>query len=183
MITKAQRGTKWSQSLIHEGAQRVTKGTKDHTVPQSCTKPYPTIPFPNHTLYSREDLRLLLTASLAILIVVHIAEVSTLYPHIVISSTSVTREPLLCHSLHFLWCMNQRSLHAVTKVYYRSISCFATVSWQTVPAYSTKVSHIKHPLLHHVVQAVHKVCHRDWSQSMVPSPLNRAWHITYSIPN
>jgi hypothetical protein len=29
--------------------------------------------------------------------------------------------------------MAQRSLHVVTKVYYRSISCFATVSWHTVP--------------------------------------------------
>jgi hypothetical protein len=62
-----------------------TKGTKDHTVPQSCTKPYPTIPFPNHTLYSREDPRPLVTANSAITIVVH-SEVSTLYQHIVISS-------------------------------------------------------------------------------------------------
>jgi hypothetical protein len=49
--------------------------------------------------------------------------------------------------------MAQRSLHAVTKVYYRSMSCFATVSRQTVPACSAKVSHTKCPLLHHVVQS------------------------------
>jgi hypothetical protein len=36
--------------------------------------------------------------------------------------------------------MAQRSLHAITKVYYRSMSCFATVSWQMVPACSAKVS-------------------------------------------
>jgi hypothetical protein len=66
--------------------QRLTKGTKDHTVPQSCTKPYPTITFPNHTLYSREDLRPLVTTSSTIMIVVHSTEVSTLYPHVVISS-------------------------------------------------------------------------------------------------
>jgi hypothetical protein len=66
--------------------QRVTKGTKDHIVPQSCTKPYPTIPFPNHTIYYREDPRPLVTASSAIMIVVHSAEVSTLYPPVVISS-------------------------------------------------------------------------------------------------
>jgi hypothetical protein len=30
--------------------------------------------------------------------------------------------------LHYLWCMVQRSLHVVTKVYYRSMSGFATVS-------------------------------------------------------
>jgi hypothetical protein len=89
MITKAQRGTKWSQSLIHKGAQRVTKdtkGTKDHTVSQSYTEPYPTIPLPNHTLYSREDPRPLVTVSLAIMIVVHSAEVSTMYPRVVILS-------------------------------------------------------------------------------------------------
>jgi hypothetical protein len=54
--------------------QRCTKGTKDHTVPQICTKPYSTIPVPNHTLYSREDPRPLITASSAIIIVVHSAE-------------------------------------------------------------------------------------------------------------
>jgi hypothetical protein len=85
MITKAQRDTKLSQSLIHKDAQRVTKGTKDHTVPQSCTKPYPTIQLPNHTLYSREDFRPLVTTSSAIMIVLHSAEISTLYPRIVIS--------------------------------------------------------------------------------------------------
>jgi hypothetical protein len=29
--------------------------------------------------------------------------------------------------------MAQQSLHAVTRVYYRSMSCFATVSWHTAP--------------------------------------------------
>jgi hypothetical protein len=72
--------------LIHKGAQRVTKGTNDHTVPQSYTKPYPTIPFPKHTLYSREDPRPLVTASSVIMIVIHSIEISILYPHIVISS-------------------------------------------------------------------------------------------------
>jgi hypothetical protein len=52
-----------------------------------------------------------------------------------------TRKPSFCHSLHFLWCTNQRSLYVITKVYYRSMSCFATVS-PTVPSYSAKVSPI-----------------------------------------
>jgi hypothetical protein len=65
--------------------------------------------------------------------------------------------------------MAQRSLHVVTEVYYRSMSCFATVSRQTVPACSAKVSHTKQRLLHHVVQVVYKECYKDWSQSMVPS--------------
>jgi hypothetical protein len=36
--------------------------------------------------------------------------------------------------------MAQISLHAITKVYYRSMSYFAIVSWTNNPAYSTKVS-------------------------------------------
>jgi hypothetical protein len=69
--------------MIHK---EVTRSTKDHTVPQKYTKPYPTIPFLNHTFYSRKDLRPLVTASLAIIIVVHFAKVSALYPQVVISS-------------------------------------------------------------------------------------------------
>jgi hypothetical protein len=47
--------------------------------------------------------------------------------------------------LHFLWCMAQRSLHAITKVYYRSMSCFAMISWTMVPSCSGKVSHTNIP--------------------------------------
>jgi hypothetical protein len=39
-----------------------------------------------------------------------------------------TIKPPFCHYLHFPWCMIQRSLHVVTNVYYKSLSCFATVS-------------------------------------------------------
>jgi hypothetical protein len=46
--------------------------------------------------------------------------------------------------LHFLLCMAQRSLHAITKVYYRSMSCFAIVSRVDTPyhdpAFSATVS-------------------------------------------
>jgi hypothetical protein len=66
--------------------------------------------------------------------VVHFAKVSALYPRVVISSLAKRLEkPPFVPILHFLWCMTQRSLHAITKVYYRSMSCFATVSWQTAP--------------------------------------------------
>jgi hypothetical protein len=41
--------------------------------------------------------------------------------------------------------MAQRSLRAVTKVYYRSMSCFATISRQMVPAGSAKVSRTSVP--------------------------------------
>jgi hypothetical protein len=41
--------------------------------------------------------------------------------------------------------MAQRSLHAVIKLYYRSMSCYAMVSQQMVPACSVKVSHTNAP--------------------------------------
>jgi hypothetical protein len=41
--------------------------------------------------------------------------------------------------------MTQRSLHTVTNVYYRSMSCFAMVSQTNNPAYSAKVSWINDP--------------------------------------
>jgi hypothetical protein len=54
--------------------------------------------------------------------------------------------------------MTQRSLHAVTKVYYMSMSCFATVSQEDTryhdPTCNAKVSRgryaVPQPLLHHV---------------------------------
>jgi hypothetical protein len=66
--------------------------------------------------------------------------------------------------------MAQRSLHAIRKVYYRSMSCFATVSWQTVPACSAKVSRTNVPsctmwfrqFTKYVAKTDHKVwCHPD----------------------
>jgi hypothetical protein len=63
--------------MICKGAQTVIKGSqifhKEYTIP-------------NHTNYSREDPKPLVTTSLAIMIVVHTTEVSTLYPRVVISS-------------------------------------------------------------------------------------------------
>jgi hypothetical protein len=40
----------------------------------------------------------------------------------------VTTETFFLPFLHFLWCMAQRSLHAIIKVYYRSMSCMTMVS-------------------------------------------------------
>jgi hypothetical protein len=55
-----------------------------------------------------------------------------------------TRETSFLPFLHFLWCITQRSLHVVTKVYYMSMSCFAMVSWVDTwyhsPACSANVS-------------------------------------------
>jgi hypothetical protein len=71
------------------------------------TKTIPTIP--------------LVTVSTVVITVVHFAKVSALYPRVVISSLAKRLEkPPFSHSLHFLWCMAQRSLHVLTKVYYRS---------------------------------------------------------------
>jgi hypothetical protein len=149
MITKAQRSTKWSQTLIHKGAQKVTKntkGTKDHTVPQSYTEPYPIVPFPNHTLYSREDPRPLVTASSAIMIVVHSVEISTLYSSIVISSLDEWLENFLFTILYTsfgVWprdhCMSlQRSTIGVCHTFLRFPE-------QMVPVCSAKVSRTNVP--------------------------------------
>jgi hypothetical protein len=43
---------------------------------KAISKPYPTTPFLNHTLYSKEDLRLLVITSSSIMIVVHFAKVA-----------------------------------------------------------------------------------------------------------
>jgi hypothetical protein len=64
--------------------------------------------------------------------------------------------------------MAQKSLHAVTKVYYRSMSCFASVSWTNGPACSANVSHTTVPscsmwfrqFTKYVTKTDHKVwCH------------------------
>jgi hypothetical protein len=54
---------------------------------------------------------------------------------------------------------------------------------QSGPTCSAEVSGTMSPLLHHVVQAVHKEGHKDRSHRQEPSLLNRARHPTYSKPN
>jgi hypothetical protein len=79
------------------------------------------------------------------MIVVYFAKVSALYPRLVISSLAKwLKKPHFWHS-YSSWCMAQRSLHAVTKVYYRSTSCFATNSLTKGPTCSTKDSLAKSP--------------------------------------
>jgi hypothetical protein len=63
------------------------------------------------------------------MIVVHFAKVSILYPHVVISSLAKRLENLLLAILYFLWCVAQRSLHVVTKVYYRSWAPLAVLTF------------------------------------------------------
>jgi hypothetical protein len=64
--------------------------------------------------------------------------------------------------------MTKRSLHVITKVHYKSMSCFATVSQQTVLACSAKVSYTNVPsctiwfrqFTKYVTKTDHKVwCH------------------------
>jgi hypothetical protein len=69
-----------------------------------------------------------------------------------------------------LGCMAQRSLHAVMKVYYRSMSCFATVPPQALLA-----------VLRFPPQAPLAPC--GLGESPYQFPLLRARHTTYSIPN
>jgi hypothetical protein len=56
--------------MIHKDTQMNYKGHKR-------SQSYPTIPFSNHTLYSKEDLRSLITASLTIVIIVHFVNVTS----------------------------------------------------------------------------------------------------------
>jgi hypothetical protein len=56
--------------------------------------------------------------------------------------------------------MAQRSLHAFTKVYYRSMPCFSIVSWTNGPCLQCSGFPHKHSFLHHVVPAGHEVCHK-----------------------
>jgi hypothetical protein len=65
--------------------------------------------------------------------------------------------------------MAQRSLHAITNVYYRSMSCFATVS------------QINGPLLHHVVQLGHKVYYKVYHKVYSHSTKHDTQPIAYLI--
>jgi hypothetical protein len=75
--------------------------------------------------------------------------------------------------------MAQRSLHAVTKVYYMSMSYFATVSQTNNRRLQYLGFPHKRPLLHHVVQEGHKVCHKVWCHSH--STEHDTQHIAYLI--
>jgi hypothetical protein len=60
----------------------------------------------------------------------------------VISSLAKRLEkPPFCHFLHFSWCMAQRSLHTITKVYYRSMPCFAMVFPSKAPLAVLRIPH------------------------------------------
>jgi hypothetical protein len=96
----------------------------------------------------------------------------------VISSLSTRLEKtFFLPFLHFLWCVAQRSLHVVTKVYHRSMSCFAAVppldTWYHGPACNAKVSQGKYAvprtLLHYV--GLGKISSQ--------SPIIQARHTTY----
>jgi hypothetical protein len=103
-----------------KGAQRITRYHK------AIPKLYPSIPFPNHTLYYREDPRPPVTTTSTIMIVVHFAKVSALYPRVVISSLIGRLENLLfailtlplvygpeitvCHHKRLLWVVCQALL-------------------------------------------------------------------------
>jgi hypothetical protein len=61
--------------------------------------------------------------------------------------------------------MAQRSLHAVTKVYYRSMPCFATVSWYTTPLTVLRFSAQSGPYctmwFRQFTQNITKIGHKD----------------------
>jgi hypothetical protein len=72
------------------------------------------------------------------MIVVHIAKVSAMYPHVVISLLAMQLEkPSFCHSY-----TSQRSLHDVTKIYYGSYAklCQGSTQYHSI----AKVSRASH---------------------------------------
>jgi hypothetical protein len=87
------------------------------------------------------------------MIVVHSAEVSILYPRVVISSLAKPTTRVWPRDHYMLL---QRPTTGVCHALLRILT-------QCGPACSAEVSHIRWPLLHHVVQAVHKECHIDGS--------------------
>jgi hypothetical protein len=46
----------------------------------------------------------------------------------------VTRKPHFYHSLHFLWCMAQKSLYVITKIYYGSYAklCQGSIQYHSI---------------------------------------------------
>jgi hypothetical protein len=79
----------------------------------------------------------------------------------------VTIETSFLPFLHFLWCMSQRSLHAIMKGNYRSMSCFATVSRQMAPLavlwYPTQSGPFCTMWFRQFTQNVTKIDHKDRS--------------------
>jgi hypothetical protein len=123
----------------------ITKEQRDHKA-STKTKPKPYHSQPNHTPYSREDPRPLVSTSLAIMIVVHLAKVSAMYPWVVISSLPERLEkPPFCHSSTSfgVWPIdNYMSLQRSTTGVYHPLLRFPE---QTFPACSAKVSHTGAP--------------------------------------
>jgi hypothetical protein len=79
--------------------------------------------------------------------------------------------------------MAQRSLHVVTKVYYRSMSCFATVSWTNGPPCGAKFSRTNIPsctnLFRQFTKYVIKTDHKVWCHP--PSTEHDSQPIAYLI--
>jgi hypothetical protein len=77
-----------------------TKGFyRSYDSTQASPKPSHSHSHPNHTIWSKEDPRPLVTVSTVVMIVVHFTKVSALYPWVVISSLAKQLEkPLFCHS-------------------------------------------------------------------------------------
>jgi hypothetical protein len=109
---------------------------------------------------------------------------SVLYSWVVISSLAKRLyKPSFCHSYTSfgVWPRDHYMLlqRPTTEVCHALLRFFT----HSGPACSAEVSRTQWPLLHHVVQAVHIECHTDGSHRQGSSPLNRARHTAYSIPN
>jgi hypothetical protein len=102
---------------------------------------------PNHTNYSKEDPIPRVTTSSAIMIVVHFAKVSALYPRVVISSLAKRLEkPPFCHSYtsfgawpsdHYMPLQRPTTgvCHALVRIPEQTVhTCSAKVSRTNVPS-------------------------------------------------
>jgi hypothetical protein len=118
------------------------------------------------------------------MIVVHSTEVSTLYPQVVISSLAKRlQKPPFCHFYTSFGVWPGDHYMPLQRPTTGVCHALLWIPTQSGLACSAEVSRTKWPLLHRVVQVVHKECRKGGSYKQEPSPLNRARHTTYSIPN
>jgi hypothetical protein len=157
---------------VHKGWQRAQRIIQNH---KAIPKSYPTIPFLNHTLYCREDPRLIVTTSSTIMIVVHFAKVSTLYPRVVILSLAKRLEkPPFCHSYTFYGVWPRDHYMLLQRFTIGRMPGLAEVVCGTIAMLRFPwVVAVPWHLLHHVGL-------NEWPCHF---PLIRARHTSHNIPN
>jgi hypothetical protein len=161
---------------VHKGSQRTQRA-------QRIIQYHKAIPFPNHTLYSREDPRLFVIISSAVMIVVHFINVSALYPWLVISlpvgDLRTSFLPFfilpLVYGLAITTCCYKGQLQEYVMLCYGFPTKRFPLAVLRFPAQTSPLA----PCGSGRSQSMSHAWHKTWC----PSPLNRARHTTYSSPN